>query len=339
MRIALVDRHQADLFYAMQLLLEDRLGLAVYCPVGHDWFDAGYWQFGHQHLGRALADQFLGLDATWQPAGSGCYRTFDPAHPERPIYGVTLAGFRALARGGTVSHVVATVEDNQAGFARLAAEVGAQYVLQVGNTRQTVDWSLDPLALVSSEVPIQGRGLRVHQPFDSATTFRYREPGAAGPRCSSFVNLFPRLDDYPLWERVRAGLPTGWETRIYGIDGPDGNLHPVEAIADAMAASAFGIQLKPTGDGFGHVIHNWAAVGRPLVGRAGYYRGQLAEHFWQDGVTCIDLDRHEPAEAAALITATFLDFPRYRAMCEAIRAEFERIDWAAEAAAVRDFLR
>lgn len=338
MSVALVDRHQADLFYAMQLLFEDRLGLDVYCPVGQEWFDLGYWQFGHQHFGRALADQFLDIDANWEEIEPGLFRTYDPAHPERAIHGLTHDAFRKLACCGGVSHIVATVEDNQAGFARLAAEVSAMYVLQVGNTRQTIDWGLDPLALVSSEVPIGGRGIRIHQPFDHTTTFRYREPGAAGPRVASFVNLFPRLDDWPLWEAVRDNLPAGWSSGIYGIDGHDGNLHPVAAIADEMARAAFGLQLKPTGDGFGHVIHNWAAVGRPLIGRSSYYRGQLAEHFWQDGATCIDLDQHEPAEAAALIAAIFLDFPRYRRMCEAIRAEFDRIDWDAEAEAVRGLL-
>lgn len=328
---ALVDRHQADLFYAMQVLLEDRLGIEVYTPVGYDWFDEGYWQFGAQHFGRALADQYLGIDAKYE-RGDGAYRTFDPAHPERVIRCVTREEFAAL---GGWTHIVATVQDNQAGFARLAREVGAKYVYQVGNTRQQVDWGLDPLALVSSEVPISGRGVLIHQPFDHTTTFRYRDPAEAGPVVSSFVNLMPRLPDWPLVMGYQSMLPD-LEWRTYGIDGPDGNLHPVGAIADAMAASRWALHCKPTGDGFGHVIHNWAAVGRPLVGRASYYRGQLAERFWQDLVTCIDLDQRTPQENAALLRDMTPE--RYRAMCEAIRAEFDRIDWEAEAAAVRGLL-
>jgi glycosyltransferase involved in cell wall biosynthesis len=330
---ALLDRHQADLFYAMQLVF-DRLGIEVYTPVGYEWWDEGYWQFGHQHLGRALADQYLNLDAKYSQCNCREYwKTWDPAHPERVIRCVTLAQFRAL---GDWSHIVATVQDNQAGFHRLAAETGAKYVLQVGNTRQDVDWALDPLALVSSEVPIAGRGVLIHQPFDHTDTFRYRDPDEAQPLISSFVNLMPRLDEWPIAADLLARLP--FPSRIYGIDGPDGNLHPVYAIADAMAQSAFGLHIKPTGDGFGHVIHNWAAVGRPLVGHARYYRGQMAERFWQDGVTCVDLDQRSPQEAADLIIAIWADKPRYRAMCEAIRAEFDRIDWNGEADAVRGLL-
>jgi len=245
---ALADRHQADLFYALQLLFEDQLGIEVYTPVGYDWFDEGYWQFGHQHLGRALADQFLNIDAKYSlvdDGGGGYWATFDPAHPEREIRCLTVEQFHAWQDW---THIVATVQDNQAGFARLASEVRAKYVYQIGNTRQEADWSLDPLALVSSEVPIVGRGVRMHQPFDHLGTFRFRDPAEAAPVISSFVNLMPRLVDWPLWLAHQTYLPD-WQTRVYGIDGPDGNLHPVTAIADAMAGSAFGLHLKPTGDG------------------------------------------------------------------------------------------
>lgn len=341
----LLDRHQADLFYAMQILLEDRLGLEVYTPIGYEWFDEGYWQFGHQHLGRALADQYLAIDAKYALTAQEApprpyYTTIDPAHPERPIRCVTLDQFRAL---GGWTHITATVQDNQAGFARLASEVGAKYVYQVGNTRQDVDWSLDPLALVSSEVPIVGRGVLMHQPFDHTGDFRYRPPfeetglWSTQACITSFVNLMPRLVDWPLWLGYQTYLPE-FQTFVFGIDGPDGNLHPVGAIADAMAGSAFGLHLKPTGDGFGHVLHNWAAVGRPLIGRASYYRGQMGERFWQDTVTCIDLDQRGPDENAALIRDMWADKDRYGAMCRAIRAEFDLIDWDAEAAAVAELL-
>ncbi len=330
---ALIDRHQADLFYAMQLLFEDRFGIEVYTPVGMEWFDQGYWQFGHQHLGRALADQYLNIDAKYELVGDH-WETIDPAHPDRPIRCVTLEQFRAMDGW---SHVMATVQDNQHGFWRLAGEVGAKYLYQIGNTRQEVDWALDPLAIASSEVALEGRAVRMHQPFDHVGDFRYRDPDEATQQITSFVNLMPRLVDWPLWMGYMIWLPE-WETKVYGIDGYDGNLHPVGAIADEMAQAAFGLQLKPTGDGYGHVLHGWAAVGRPLIGKGRYYRGQLGEHFWQDTVTCIDLDQRSGQENVALIRDIWADKPRYRAMCEAIHREFERIDWDGEARAIADLI-
>ena len=102
-----------------------------------------------------------------------------------------------------------------------------------------------------------------------------------------------------------------------------------------MALSDWAYHDKVTGDGFGHIIHNWAAIGRPLIGHARYYRGQLAERFWRDGVTCIDLDRHSIEEAAEMVRTISANPDYHRAMCEAIRAEFDTIDWASETAEIR----
>jgi hypothetical protein len=103
-----------------------------------------------------------------------------------------------------------------------------------------------------------------------------------------------------------------------------------------MAGSAFGWHDKHQGDGFGHVIHDWAAIGRPIIGHAHHYRGLMAERFWQDGVTAIDLDRHSWNEVAEIIRTMTPE--KHREMCEAIRAEFDKIDWDLEAAAVAELL-
>lgn len=316
MRI-LVDRHQADLLYSIQRLFEDRLGYELYIMLGHDWWDEGFWKFGEVFGDDRLAQQYLTIDANWREVEPGLWLTFDPGHPERPLYGVTLE----LARGWSWGAVMATVQENQAGFHRFASETGAKYLYHIGNTRQEVDWTLDPIVLNASEVPMQGRGVQIGQEFDHLTTFRFREPTRMD-RITSFVNLLPLIPESwgPMAELSKL-LP--YEFRSFGHSCPDGNLHPVAAIADQMARSGWGYHDKPTGDGFGHVIHNWAAVGRPLIGHARYYQGQKAEVFWQDLETCIDLDKHSVYEAAQIIGS--MDPQRYREMCRAIRETLDRV--------------
>jgi len=322
----LCDRHHADLFHSLQMLFEDRLGYTVYTPVGFDWFDAGVWQFGHQHQGRALAEQFLRIDARW----SDELTTHDTHHPERLIRGVTWDQARAM----DWAYVVASVQDNQHGFAAFAKEHGAKYVYQVGNTNQQIDWGLDPFALVSAEAPIEGRGIRYHQEFDAKGAFGYFAPiaGLHPVRAASFVNCYSSMSQtYGHWQQAKAIAPDIiWHE--HGIDGTDGNLEPVSVIADQMAVADFGWHDKEQGDGFGHVIHQWAAIGRPLVGQSHRYRGKLAEPLWEDLVTAIDLDRHSVPEAVELMREIVIDPPRHRAMCEAIRARFDEVvDFDAEA--------
>ena len=122
--------------------------------------------------------------------------------------------------------------------------------------------------------------------------------------------------------------------RIHGIDGIDGNIKPTKDVGTLMRSYGWAWHDKVTGDGFGHVIHNWAATGRPLIGHASHYAGQMAGPLWEDGVTAIDLDRHAVSELPALLET--LDNV---AMGHAIRDRFEElVDWEAEADEVRQLL-
>jgi hypothetical protein len=327
-----VDRHHSGLFRSMQLLGQ-RLGIAVYAPVGQEWWDEGIWNFGRYTYGDdRLARQFLYLNDAWQRPwdGSNVWESIDSEFPDAPVMGVPLDIVRSTA--DEWAFVVASVPDNEDGFARLAREIGAQLVVQVGNTGQYTNWGNDPLALVSSEMPILGRGIRYHQemePVAFAPVIDHRRVGSFVNCMSSMGRCWDLLAEY---DRL-----ADWAVDVYGIDGNAGIVKPYSELVGLMATYGWGWHDKAQGDGFGHVIHSWAAVGRPLIGHASHYRGRMAEPFWQDGVTCLDLDRHSVAEVVDIVRTMHPD--DHERMCRAIRAEFDRaVDYDAEAAAIADFL-
>lgn len=327
----LLDRHHSDLFYSLQLL-GDRLGWTLYTPIGTEWFESGYWAFDVPFDPGALAKQYLTLDARWTPVGDGLYEFTDLDHPNRPITGITLDAFRRMSW----DYILATLQQNQWGFHQLAQETGARYLLQVGNTGQQIDWTLRPFVLNTSEMPQLGDGVTYHQEF-SLDTFAFREPTETR-RIASFVNLMPRITCWPVLERIRAGLPE-FDFRIHGQDGEHGKIAGVHLIAEEMARSGWAWHDKTHGDGYGHVLFNWAAIGRPLIGHSSHYRGKMGAVFWRDLETCIDLDRHSEGEAVELIRAISADPERHRAMCHAIRAVFDaEVDFAAEAAQIKGAL-
>ena len=130
-----------------------------------------------------------------------------------------------------------------------------------------------------------------------------------------------------------------WYADVYGHNGPDGFVKPTSAIAPRMGSAHFGWHDKVSGDGFGYVIHYWASVGRPLIGHASHYRGQVAADLWEDGATCIDLDKHSPAETALLMEEIVSDRDRHEEMCFNIAQRVrERIDFAADAQRVAEAL-
>lgn len=318
---ALLDYHHADLVESLHLLLEDRLGIECYIPVGMGWWERWYWGFGRATWGDdRLAQQFL--------TRANVER--DDAHPQRLHRVIEVE----KALGLPWDYVVASVPDNYNGYRAFAEKTGAKLVIQVGNTNQEVAWQYDPLVLNSSEMPIRGRGIQYHQEFD-LDVFRYREPQGTR-QIASFVNCMDRLPCYPDMLAARELLPD-FEWRVHGIDGPDGNIKPTARIADLMAEAGWGWHDKVTGDGFGHVIHNWAAVGRPLIGHGSHYAGKVAAPFWEDGVTCIDLDRHSLEEACQMVRDTSAE--QHAEMCRAIRARFDAcVDYAAEAEQIRALL-
>ena len=320
MRYLTSTSYHSDLLESLHLLLEDRLGITCFIPVGQEWYEQEFWSFGRWTWGDdRLARQFLNRDNVEVESG----------HPDRRHRCVTLTEAQTMQW----DYVLASVPDNYNGYADFAAQHGAQLVIQVGNTNQPIDWSLNPLVLNSSEATVTERGVTIHQEFD-LDVFHYAPPTST--TIASFVNCVDRTPCYWTLQEARDLLPSH-EFRIHGIDGEHGNLKPTAAVADAMRAAGWGWHDKETGDGFGHVIHNWAAVGRPLIGHASHYRGKLAEPFWQDGVTAIDLDRHTVAEAVDIIRT--ISATEHRQMCEAMRATFDAtVDFAGDAEKVRALL-
>ena len=336
----LVDRHHAGLFHSLQLLFEDRLGMTVYTPIGHEWWDENYWAFGQGYGDDRLAQQFLMVTPETnfrQYEGemftSNVLEQFGVIHdghyPDRLIRGITLAEFRTMDWG----YIVCSVQDNQHGFSRLAQEVGAKYVYQIGNVNAQVDWRLEPIALISAEHAPQGTSIVMHQEFDT-DLFAFTPPGTD---IVSMVNCFGSTYCATWWNEAKALLPE-FTFREHGIDGADGNIGPIAEQADAMRAAGWGWHDKVQGDGFGHVIHQWAALGRPLIGHGSHYHGLMAAPFWEDGVTCLDLDRRSIADTVALIRE-ISGTERHAEMGRAIRAVFDGlVDFAAEAEAIRAIL-
>ena len=314
---ALIDYHHADLAESLHLLLTDRLGIDLYIPVGSEWYEAGVWQFGRWTWGDdRLAQQFLARDGVER----------DSAHPERVHNVITYPEAQNL----DWDFVIASVPDNYSGYHAFAREHGAKFVIQAGNTNQHIAWELEPLVLNSSEMPIHGRGVTYHQEF-SLSDFRYAP--AETQIIGSFVNCMDRMPCWNWLADARKLMPER-TFRIHGIDGEHGNVKPTKDVGTLMRSYGWAWHDKITGDGFGHVIFNWAAVGRPLIGHASHYNGKLGGPLWEDLVTCIDLDRHEVSELPALMDS--LDNAQ---MGAAIRDRFdELVDYEEAADAVRRLL-
>ena len=360
----LADFHHHALAESLLILFEDRFGGDVFFPYGMEWFDSGAWNFEREWHGDAVARQYLlGI---WHDAvdiGDGIVRRFDPRHPGRIQHGITYGA--ALETRWDV--VISTLPPNDRGLERIARMHDARFGIQVGNNHQESEWELADFILSSSTLPhyglvdpstwakvMPGPGRRptivYHQEF-SLDSFRFEWPPASR-RIESFVNCFPEGPSYPDFLNFAQAHPE-FEFRVNGATGRPAwwqvdqpyhdpyighDIEKVPDVAQAMRDARVIWHTKHWSDGFGHVIHNAFAVGRPVVGYKRYYRDKLAGPLWTPG-SSIDIEGMDPDALAAVLRRLVEDDEFHRDMSTNAAVRFrELVNFDEEADAIRQLV-
>ena len=325
----LVDYHHADLAESHQLVFADRFSWDVVFPYGMAWFDEWYWSFERGWYGDAVARQYLlGIWEGAEPDANGIVEVADTRHPGRTLTGITLEAAKDIRWDIAMSSVPA----NAPGFQKIANETGARFFIHVGNQWGDEAWSRNPdgaILTTTSVIPDGIPHVVVHQEF-RLDDFRYEQPSGFGP-VRSFVNGFPETPEYANFlETARKAPDITWE--VYGAIGtgtPDEftkrELHGTPLIGEAMRGASAIWHAKHWSDGFGHVIHNAFAVGRPVFGYARYYADKLAGPLWVEGETSFDVERKASQETFGIIRRLRED-PEYHAtLCENAARRFREV--------------
>lgn len=298
----LVDYHHHALAESMMLLFHDRYEAEVYFPAGMEWFGSGIWQFEKHVYGDTFAKKYL--VEKWADASqdNGIFTKADERYDGRVLKGISLE----VARSIGIDMVISTLPHNDVGFSAFAREIGARFGVQVGNAGQQSRWDLASFALFSATV--DGRNtpsewgkqfvwngipcIIYHQEFDAKNTFYQDTDSAINSNiASSFVTRMPEGSDYSIFRSMAADNRDDFVWRAYGSYGAvgqdeysGGDIVRSKEIANEMRKSRFGVHIKSVSDGFGHAIHNWAAVGRPIFWISHFYSGRLSEPLWEEGV-------------------------------------------------------
>lgn len=342
------DMHHAGLYRSLQLLFETRLGYELYRPIGESWFTQGYWKIAEIY-GNApeTIGQYLAIrDAI--PTKMGMRNTI---LEERPDYYVIKDEQGSLDEKAITYEqfmanppdvVIASYYGNIECYKKLADSVGAKFVAHYGNAWPT-QWDIysNLLASVSStsiKVPDGKKAIFYHQEFDQQT-YRYEDPKPSN-LLRSFVHCLPEHDIYKQdwidFQELEKLLPE-FKLESYGISCREGTVIKQEDLADKMRESKFGIHFKWGGDGFGHSIHSWFSVGRPVIYKGSQYLGKLAGELLEDGKTGFDVEKWGMEGVVGKIRS--MTIQEHLEMCRNVRKKFEeKVNFEKEAIEIKSFM-
>jgi hypothetical protein len=339
----LADYHHADLWESLEMLFTDRFGWELYRPTGLPWLTEGFWRHEVREWwekGGALpagpddvkvreADavprQYLEPWGTDVQLADHAERQ-DLWHPGRTIKMVTLE----QARSQPWDIVLATLVENEPGLWQFAQERGAHFGIQIGNQWAENFWRNAEFGLASTTLPFVPDRPHVfyHQEF-SLQDFRYEYPPVTTDTVRSWVQCLP--DDGPEYGRFKrlAGLSPELAWGMFSHCGGDGywieNLRDTSRVAATMRETRVGVHFKTWSDGYGHVIHNLFATGKPVIATATYYLDKLAGPLFVDGVTSFNVQTRSDEEVVAIIRRLVADDDFHSEVSHAAAARFREV--------------
>ncbi len=282
MRI-LADRHHMSLTESLILLFEKRLGHELYFQKGMEWWNEGLWDVYHH---PSTAQQYL----------------------ERELEGVKGIDFETF-KNIKFDILICSIPQHVPIWLKLKQlyQPSAKLIFQVGNM-----WAFNssfPIknimaSAVMPELPGFNQ-ITYHQEFD-LNIFHY-QPVKPGKKIYSFINCLNTEELYKKdWELFLEleRLMSDWEFKSFGGQCRDGAIWDRKELADKMREATFIFHCKTNGDGYGHVIHSAAAVGRPLITRFSDYKGKLAEPLINHGSATL-IDNKNPQEIVDQIQYDF----------------------------------
>jgi hypothetical protein len=325
------DFHHDDLYHSLRLLFEKRLGWELFCPCGPEWYTNGFWSYS---IEPRVIHQYL-VEPKVQDTGGGYSLIENPTHGCN-LKALTFDQFKEMP----IDIIISSVPENEYIYLKLRNEFKpkAKLIQHWGNEWKDFKSSYIRNWLVSCApfpVPEDVNAVFYHQEFD-LSLFSF-EPGDPKNPIKSFVNDLPHLTDWGLFQKYEKKVPERkWLS--HGLGCRDGNIRPLTKLVSEMKSSSFIFHAKSLGDGFGHIIHNIFALGRPAIVRSKWYKNRLAEPLLLDGITCIDLDKHLFWQNVKLIQAC-LEPSKYQQMSADARRRFgDVVNFKEEFEGIKQFL-
>lgn len=282
--------HHGGLFHSLQMMFEGRLGGELFCQVGYDWADQGYW-----NINDLPTTKIQYLDPKSCVLGKDRQALYFDSSEEIFQKRISLEGFKNTK----FDIILCTLQNHQEAFKQLRDhyQPQAKLIRLCGNTGEQIDYSLfdgfiDTTGLYNCPENIPH--VTINQEFPMAPFF-WEEP-KKHKTIKNYMNCLREAKAFPVWQFLQREMPE-FEFRMHGSNGDDGGVVGLFKLGASMRDMSFLFQIKHHGEGFGHVIHNAYASGRPAIAVYEFYAGKLASKFLINDYSAILLDDLNPQQA------------------------------------------
>jgi len=360
-----VDFHHAGLLQSFILFFEGRLGAKVYRPIGMDWATKGYWKVYDHPATQAQFLDINGATPDGTPILNKVVDIVDSNSLSSVIYScqdidsgqtnkaITFDGFMDMPFDIVIASLPQHIEpykklcELHPNKPKLIYQIGNQWDLPAGVPVKNIMASAK-----IPNIPADINFIQYHQEFDTTifrpdrfTLFDFKEVSPLllpGNNIYSFVNCFNIqshfTSDWNLFKQVELQVLSHFTFRSYGGQCRDGAAHGIKQVADKMREARFIWHTKFGGDGYGHILFNSAAMGKPLITKKSYYAGKLGEDLMIDGETCINIDNLSVDQIIEKIRY-FNQEPNYIEMSKNVYKNFKKhVDFSREAEELKAFL-
>lgn len=332
----LTDFHHSSLYSSFLYTLENRLGHEVYRQIGREWFEKGYWRINRQ---EDTIQQYLGTYGYKPTDGTpslneimwvkdGIYYSKDN-NTGQVHKAIRFESFLEMDFDVIIASIPAHIKP----FKELAKKKKAKFILQVGN-----EWAIPYHEIPNLMASVAARNVPCHsvfyhQEFDT-NAFSYEKPNNS-KEIHNYMNVlhnYPEALEYFL--ELEELMPE-YDFKMYGSQNRDGSITGVQNLADSMKKARWIFHVKPGGDGYGHVLFNTYAVGRPIITNKRHYEGKLGGQMMDDKSSII-IDGLTPKELRDIIINRE---ENNEAMSTECRRRFEEnVDFEKEAQQIQKFL-
>lgn len=245
----IVDHHHGGLLRSLYYLFRKRFNFKVFVPTGFDWLDKDGLYSGYPN--RATADQMLNswlVDEKYK-------NMFLPITHEEFL-------------NSEIDIIVSSLYENHILFKRIIEKykLKTKLILQVGNNiNPELVKQTEANNLLSSAYPTFIRSNDINKVFyrqEFGLDFFKPSESCNIKSVANFKNIME--DEFKIILELEKKMPD-WDFKCYGALNRDGNIHDVESLmADAINKFGFIFHVKKD-DGYGHVIHNSFACGKPMI--------------------------------------------------------------------------